>query len=68
VARTDLPIDQQSAIARALVAASKDARMAEHIEHIFGIDQFREDGLPNYYNLRRSLDSATEGGLLDLTT
>ncbi len=68
VARTDLAIEKQGAVARALVAASKNAEMAEHIEHIFGVEQFREDGLPNYYNLRRSLDTATAGGLLDLTT
>jgi phosphate/phosphite/phosphonate ABC transporter binding protein len=68
VSRTDLSVEKQGAIARALVAASKNAEMAEHIQHIFGVEHFREDGLPNYYNLRRALESATAGGLLELTT
>ncbi|MEO6420213.1 MAG: PhnD/SsuA/transferrin family substrate-binding protein [Polyangiaceae bacterium] len=66
VGRSDLTIEKQGAIARALVAASKDAVMAKHLEHIFGVAEFREVGLPNYYNLRRSLESATAAGLVSV--
>ena len=65
VARSSLPVDQQKALAHAMVKASRDESVKDVVQQIFGVEEFREDGIPSYETLRRTLDMARARGLVE---
>jgi phosphate/phosphite/phosphonate ABC transporter binding protein len=65
VARRTLPEDQQQALAHAMVKASREPSVKDVVHQIFGVEEFREDGIPSYETLRRALELARARGLLE---
>jgi len=64
VAHQSLPAKARQALVRALVSVPHDP-VAPLVQRVFGVQLFREGGLPTFGALRRALDGAVARGLFD---
>lgn len=63
VAHSSLPAKSKQALIKGLVSVADDP-IAPLVQKIFGVQRFREGGLPSFGALRRALDGAIARGLL----
>lgn len=65
VAHKSMAPKLRAALVKALVSVQNDPFVAPLVQKIFGVQEFREGGLPSFGALRRALDGAIARGLLE---
>ena len=64
-ARKGYPDELRERLTDALVASTRDAQAAKRARRLFGVEEFRRGHMKSYSSLRRAIEKASAGSLID---
>ena len=64
-ARRGYPVALRDRVTEALVASTVDPQAAKLVKRLFGVEEFRRGHMQNYVSLRRAIEKASAGSLID---